>query len=786
MFPFRGKTKAPMSKLFTLFILLSFTVAQSVGQTTVSGTTSTFNYAVNSPAVVVDNSIAVSSSLSVTGALVSISTNFNSGDLLTYTTSLPGGVAGSYSAATGVLTFTGTATAAQYQQILRSVTFATSSSNVADRTIAFNLGNALPFAGNDHFYEYVSTALSWADAKAAANAKIFYGMTGYLATITSAAENNFIQSKLSADGWIGASDDYVQINLTGKNYSGQLASEGKWFWVTGPERGTQFSEHNSPFTNTLTYANWNTGEPNNSPNEHYAIIYSSGAEPGKWNDLNSSNTRGFVVEYGGNPGDPVVTLTHRRSLKLIATSLENSNTGNVYALHATPTLVDPAINVYSYTNVTDARVTISSGLQAGDLLSVAGALPAGVTSAYNASTALLTFSGTATPAQWQALFRSVRFSSTSNVIGNRIVTFSLGNLVSGSNGHFYQFVSTPKTWTTAKADASAMTYLGLKGYLATITSATENEFIREKLTADGWIGASDNAAQIDATPRMPKFGATSSEGRWHWVTGPEAGQQMTTGNAPSGGLPPVFGTAYNNWNTGEPNNSGLNEAYAQFYGSGTNVGKWNDLNGTGTQGSVVEYGGLSTDPLLALSGNRTMLISAVLASSGLRFEAVNAGRETELKWSTSTELNTKKFDVLYSKDGVNFSVLGDVRAAGNSSTSKHYKFTHSTPVQGANYYQLRSVDLDGSILLSEVKIVKFASTRFTISPNPVDKQFTVTNPFGQKATLTIKSISGAEVGKRLVDATTTVVDVSSLAPGVYFARIYTGNAQTDIIRFIKN
>jgi VCBS repeat-containing protein len=96
-----------------------------------------------------------------------------------------------------------------------------------------------------HYYEVVNVpvGISWADARDAAALKSFNGLTGYLATITSSAENAFILSKLPADGWIGASDDVTYINIaTGApTYADQSAAEGNWYWVTGPEAGTLFS-----------------------------------------------------------------------------------------------------------------------------------------------------------------------------------------------------------------------------------------------------------------------------------------------------------------------------------------------------------------------------------------------------------------------------------------------------------------------------------------------------------------------------------------------------------------
>jgi hypothetical protein len=308
-------------------LLSAFTCAtRSFAQVSVTGAVTNLSVANNSPAVVVDNSLLVITALSLDGARVSISTNFASGDVLGFdAASKPSAVTGSYNSTSGILTFTGTATAAEYQGLLRTVTFTTSASSTSQRTILFNVGTAISYSGNNHFYEFISGSLSWTTAKANAAAKTLLGMQGYLATITSQGENDFIQQKITGDGWIGASDDYSQITSAGvAGFADKTASEGKWYWVTGPtgEIDTQFSNsNNSPTSVSSRYINWNPGEPNNSgTNEHYGEIYSS-TGTGKWNDLPNTSLLGYVVEYGGMSGDPTVDLTHSRNITMIATQL---------------------------------------------------------------------------------------------------------------------------------------------------------------------------------------------------------------------------------------------------------------------------------------------------------------------------------------------------------------------------------------------------------------------------------------------------------------------------------
>jgi hypothetical protein len=140
---------------------------------------------------------------------------------------------------------------------------------------------------NGHIYEYVSGQMSWNDARTAAAARTRLGVSGYLATVTSAEEQAFITPRLSGAAWFGASDSAV---------------EGTWRWVTGPEDG-----------DPLGYTNWNAGEPNNAGNEDCAQFLLGSGMNGQWNDLPCASSLpgvpGYVVEYGAPGNVPTVAAT---------------------------------------------------------------------------------------------------------------------------------------------------------------------------------------------------------------------------------------------------------------------------------------------------------------------------------------------------------------------------------------------------------------------------------------------------------------------------------------------
>ncbi|MEO8584436.1 MAG: hypothetical protein ABI415_11595, partial [Flavitalea sp.] len=87
--------------LTCLLSLFSFSLYSQIAVTGSSIATSVPN---NGPAIVVDPALTVVTSLSIPAFKVSVSANFNTGDLLTYTGTLPSGVSASYASGTGILT----------------------------------------------------------------------------------------------------------------------------------------------------------------------------------------------------------------------------------------------------------------------------------------------------------------------------------------------------------------------------------------------------------------------------------------------------------------------------------------------------------------------------------------------------------------------------------------------------------------------------------------------------------------------------------------------------------
>jgi Secretion system C-terminal sorting domain len=66
-----------------------------------------------------------------------------------------------------------------------------------------------------------------------------------------------------------------------------------------------------------------------------------------------------------------------------------------------------------------------------------------------------------------------------------------------------------------------------------------------------------------------------------------------------------------------------------------------------------------------------------------------------LRWSTATELNAKSFEVYRSIDGINFTKIATLRAAGTTNTTQYYEYKDNAPFK-TSYYKLIETDFDGT------------------------------------------------------------------------------------------
>lgn len=187
------------------------------------------------------------------------------------------------------------------------------------------------YEANGHYYKFFGGRV---EANYASTAASLTG--GYLATIVTAGEGGFLASLLPANeiAWFSASD---------------AAQEGRWIITDGPEAGLQFwqglTAEQGGYSTNGAFANWRSGEPNNSSNDDFAYIQFNSQWADFYSYYNYDTMFGYMVEYGGRTGD----------------ALKQSNAAILSITTATLLLNDRDVDAGDTLSVTAVSATSTNG-----------------------------------------------------------------------------------------------------------------------------------------------------------------------------------------------------------------------------------------------------------------------------------------------------------------------------------------------------------------------------------------------------------------------------------------
>ena len=327
--------------------------------------TSTLQYDAGTPPVAITSTLTVSSTDATTlaGATVTISSGLvASEDSLGFTSQ--NGITGSYNSSTGVLTLTGTASLANYQAALRSVTYKDSngaSPSTGLRTISFQV--------NDGF---ASANLSNTESRTVnvnPNSPPVAGNVSASTDKNTAININVLASASDPDG------DVVTLQSVGTT-----GTKGS---VSINVNGTVHYDPNGQFQ-SLTQGQTAT--------DSFTYTVSDGFH---------TATATVTVTITGVNDAPVISNVE-------TTPLSYQAQAPAVAITSTLTLSDD-----DDSTISGATISITSGFSSGaDTLSFTN--QNGITGSYDASTGVLTLSGNASIADYQAALRSVEFSTSDN------------------------------------------------------------------------------------------------------------------------------------------------------------------------------------------------------------------------------------------------------------------------------------------------------------------------------------------------------------------------------------
>jgi VCBS repeat-containing protein len=348
---------------------------------------STLQYDAGTPAVAITSSLTVSSpdTTTLAGATVTISSGFAaSEDSLSFTNQ--NGITGSYNSSTGVLTLSGTASVANYQTALRSVTFSDlngASPSTGNRVISFQVDDGLA----SHNLSNVATRTINVNP----NPPPVAGNVSASTDKHTATDINVLSSDSDSDG--------DTLSITAVNTTGTLGS------VSINGNGTIHYDPNGQFTN-LTQGQ------------------------------SATDTFGYTVSDGFHTSSATVTVTiNGVNDPPVLANIEAGPLQYDAGAPAVPVTSSLTVSSPDTTTLAGATVTISSGLAASeDSLSFTN--QNGITGSYNSSTGVLTLSGTASVANYQTALRSVTFSDSNGAspsVGDRVISFQVDDGLASHN-----------------------------------------------------------------------------------------------------------------------------------------------------------------------------------------------------------------------------------------------------------------------------------------------------------------------------------------------------------------
>lgn len=241
-----------------------------------------------------------------------------------------------------------------------------------------------------------------------------------------------------------------------------------------------------------------------------------------------------------------------------------------------------------------------------------------------------------------------------------------------------------------------------------------------------------------------------------------------------------------------PNNSSASD-YLDRYWTVTSSGissfscdvtaSYDDTDINGTEGDMVggKWDGSSWTDLGAVTEGSNLITGTVSSFSDftageptafpvewLDFQAKFTEKEqVQLDWITASELNSDFFAVERSHIQGQWTQLGRVQSAGNSSGTTEYRYIDTKPLRGKTYYRLRQVDVDGAFDYSATVEISWEDHPILIYPNPVSDILTLELPENSGRKLKILDIHGRVVLKAKLTSGKQTLSLGSLSPGRY-------------------
>ncbi len=182
-----------------------------------------------------------------------------------------------------------------------------------------------------------------------------------------------------------------------------------------------------------------------------------------------------------------------------------------------------------------------------------------------------------------------------------------------------------------------------------------------------------------------------------------------------------------------------------------------------------------------------LVVNSALPLKLLSFTASRDANRVTFLWSTANAINTNKFELERSADGVSYTSISSIKAL-NVSGINNYNYKDEQPLNGSSFYRLKIIDKDGKVSYSQT--IAFNTKQkdtFSVSPNPVVNNITISHITANFNTqIKIYTVDGKLRSTYKVNdgATQTSIDASRLLPGLYTI-VFINNNNKTVHQFLK-
>jgi hypothetical protein len=598
--------------------LIGFTISDSLQSSNIFFSTITINAVSDAPVLsgsnmtsYVENSVltAINSTISISDidsatlfyAVVSMGNYIQGEDLLNFTNvpATMGNIAGSISFGTVTLTSEGnTATVAQWQAALRSVTYGNTSDNPTSgvRGVGFYVNDGVAYS--NLLSSNVSVIPVNDPPLLSSGGGSFYSENSPAVAISSSI-TVFDVDNVTLPSATVVLVNYVSgqdvLSFTNSGTMGNITGNISFGTVTLTSAG-----------NTATVAEWQAALR--------AVRYI--------NTSDSPSTINRVFSFVVNDG-MFTSSSHITSIFIIpvedAPALSGGNTVS-YLENASPLIINPSITISDLDSATlsSAAVSINNFASGEDILGFS-VLPAGITGNYNSGNGLLTLSGTSSVANYESALRSIIYSNTSdnplsvprtvsfavndgaitsNIINSTINIIALSDIPAISGG--YCSGATTVSGTSPDGDGTIIdiyragtaligsTTVSSGLWTASVSALSTNDVITARATISGGAqSAASSEVTVNAIPNTP---AISAGGSTTFCMGNSVTLTAAIPVATDLSFTAFFAGTHGNdqWQSFVPTISGATTSMSFFKnGNAAHSGTFTIYSGLGTAGAIV-------------------------------------------------------------------------------------------------------------------------------------------------------------------------------------------------------